>query len=122
MLFLSYTDPTAGGCTGEVPRWQIDEEVVIGHLDEGLQSLNLSKDEITGVHNFKKFAAFLQDHDENVVTAFKWFLETIHGYHKDRELESSSYREDQYGDYYYRSKRHPLQQRYYMYIYIYIYL
>ena len=107
------TDPTAGGCTSEAPRWQIDEQVVISLLQKGLQNLNFSKDRITGIQDFKDFAAFLQNHDENITTAFKWCLETIDRFHNNRELESSCYGEDRYGDYYYSREGHPLKRRYY---------
>ena len=115
---MSSTDPTAGGCTSEVPRWQIDEQVVISHLHKGLQNLNFSTDMITGIQDFKDFAAFLQNHDENITTAFKWCLETIDRIHNNRELESSpkAYRQYRYGDYHYSREGHPLKRRYYSFI------
>ena len=108
MLFLFYTDLTAGGCTSEVPRWQIDEEVVISQLDRGLQYLtkHFSNDRITGIQDLKDFAAFLQNHDENITTAFKWCLETVDRFHNNRKLEN------RYGDCYYSSEGHPLKRRY----------
>ena len=111
VLHLSYTDPTAGGCTSEVPRWQIDELAVISQLRKGLQNLNFSKDSFTGIQDFKFFAAFLQNHDENITIAFKWLLEIID---TRKKLEITHCGEDQYGHLYPRES-YSWKLRYYSY-------
>ena len=94
--FLSYTDLTAGGCISEVARWQIDDNIIIARLDKEWQSFgNQTNAEI---HNFKDFTMFLQNHDGNVLTAFKWFLDTIKMLHK--HLHKFGHVEGQDGSYY----------------------
>ena len=108
---MSHTDLTAGGCATEFPQWQIDENVVISSLSKDFRTLDNQTN--AGIHNFKDFTTFLQNHDENVVTAFKWFLETIKRFHENPEKSRYRQFEDRYSDYY-TSNSCPLIKRYIM--------
>ena len=68
-------DITAGGNLRENPTWQVDEQVVMDHLNENLRAIQYVK--IPTISNFQNFVTFLSNHDENVVVAFKWIVREI---------------------------------------------
>ena len=107
--FLSYTDLTAGGCVREVAQWQIDDNTIIARLDNEWQSLRNPTN--ADIHNFKVFTMFLQSHDGNVATAFKWFLEAIKRLHKDLSMFADT--KNQHWRYCHSPQFYPMANRYY---------
>ena len=76
MVSSSDVDLTAGGNIGENARWQVDETVVDSQMKRSLNGLKNSV-KATSLADFEFFSTFLQIHDENVVSVFKWILKQI---------------------------------------------